>query len=683
MNLFDICLITASTARQAADFEHLLQRRLDAGLYPREIRFIVSSDPEAGRVGSGGGTLHALLALLDRFAIDGGNPDDARRFFSSHRVAVLHAGGASRRQPLYAPEGKLFAPLPLTTSSAFPPVVLDLQLSLLLAFPWREGEVVVTSGDVVLQMDMEGIERPRGEIQGFAAPASFAQGERHGVFVFDPAGEEVIDFHQKAAAGFLEQRAALEGTASCAIDTGLVSFGPAAAAALAGLGHARRVELAAGRLAFDIYRELMIAALPSVGFEGYLERVGGHSTLTHAQHRDVYDRVHPFGLSAVLAVACEFLHFGSLPDYPASCRRLGEAARGLFYHHDKGVLVPTVGPLVEHNCVETRIGDGTDQPAYAENLRSVTIARPGKRSLFAGIRNWTPEYQLPDDILVEERDVCSGTGSTRIRIICGTGDSFLPQSSIEHVTYLNGPLVDWLADRGLDAADVFADAGAVGNLVEAKLFTPVPDNGHFRGWIEKPGNPGAWRRWFLEQPRVSIAEASAGADLRAREEERIGIRRSQLRERVLAGSGFRGVSAAEFGALGLSAQDRDTLAKQLAATRDPLLAAYRSRVLGDSGVSISAEYVPLEFVAAASTASFHPAVKEDQIVWARAPVPARSRGWVERHPPVHQPVRRPRRQCRRRSQRTAADPGFRPEAPRARHPVHLGRPRPLGDRPNE
>ena len=542
MNLFDICLITTSNTRQAADFEHLLQRRLDAGLYPREIRFVVTADPEEGRVGSGGGTLLALLNLLERFSVEGGNQDEARRFFASHRVAVLHAGGASRRQPLYAPEGKLFAPLPLDTSSTFPPVVLDLQLSLLLAFPWRAGEVLVTSGDVVLQMDTENLERPQGEIQGFAAPAPFAQGARHGVFVFDPMGEEVVDFHQKATAEYLARHAALEGTTSCAIDTGLVSFGPEAAAALAGLGQKHRSNLGAGRMAFDIYRELMIAALPSLEFDEYLERVGQHSTLESTQHRDVYDRVHSFGLSAVLAVACQFLHFGSLTDYPVSCRRLGDAARGLFYLHGKGVLESSVGSLVEQNCVDTHLGSGAELPVYVENLCSVTIEHPGQRSLFAGIRDWAPDYPLPDDILVEERDVRSGSGSARIRIVCGTQDSFQLQSSLEHLRYLNGRLVDWLADRGLAATDVFSDIGACGDLLAAKLFTPVPNDDMFRGWIEKPSDPEKWKSWFLAQPRFSFADAHAGADVRSREEERIGTRRALLRKCVLKGSGFREVS---------------------------------------------------------------------------------------------------------------------------------------------
>ena len=98
------------------------------------------NDPETGRIGSGGGTLHALYTAA-------GGPEHVAAFSANERILILHAGGESRRLPYYAPEGKLFAPVPVASSSIWPPVILDVQLSLYLRFPWRDGEVLVTSGD--------------------------------------------------------------------------------------------------------------------------------------------------------------------------------------------------------------------------------------------------------------------------------------------------------------------------------------------------------------------------------------------------------------------------------------------------------------------------------------------------------------------------------------------------------
>ena len=70
MPILDTCIITASDERQAAVFRTLVQRRLDRGLYPREIAFRVFADPPAGRAGSGGGTMWALLSLLKEEGVD-------------------------------------------------------------------------------------------------------------------------------------------------------------------------------------------------------------------------------------------------------------------------------------------------------------------------------------------------------------------------------------------------------------------------------------------------------------------------------------------------------------------------------------------------------------------------------------------------------------------------------------
>ena len=87
MNIPDICIITASDEAQATVFRALIARRVEAGLYPREIEFAVCADPPGGRVGSGGGTLWALRS----------------QYHVGARALVIHAGGESRRLPAYVP----------------------------------------------------------------------------------------------------------------------------------------------------------------------------------------------------------------------------------------------------------------------------------------------------------------------------------------------------------------------------------------------------------------------------------------------------------------------------------------------------------------------------------------------------------------------------------------------------
>jgi len=56
--MFDACIIEVGTARQKLAFEALLEERRKRGLYPRELDFRVISDPDGGRVGSGGALSH-------------------------------------------------------------------------------------------------------------------------------------------------------------------------------------------------------------------------------------------------------------------------------------------------------------------------------------------------------------------------------------------------------------------------------------------------------------------------------------------------------------------------------------------------------------------------------------------------------------------------------------------------
>ena len=132
----------------------------------------------------------------------------------------------------YAPEGVLFTPLPLPSSSIIPPVVLDLHLSLFLKYPWNSGEVVAISADVIADFDTLELEENRGDICGFAVRAPISKAVNHGVFKFDSYRSNIIDYFQKADQKFLRENALLEGTGECAVDMGIISFSKNFVAAL-------------------------------------------------------------------------------------------------------------------------------------------------------------------------------------------------------------------------------------------------------------------------------------------------------------------------------------------------------------------------------------------------------------------------------------------------------------------
>ena len=406
MSIFDICVITASNRTQADGFKALLAKRLDHGLYPREVDFRVYPDPPGGRIGSGGSTMWALLCLLADY-----KTSDAREFFESHNVLIIHAGGESRRLPCYAPEGKLFAPLPVSTSSILPPVTLDMQLSLFFKFPWSKGETLITSGDVILDFDTDVLPEDRGDVCGFANADSFAEGAKHGVYRFDSRQETVVDFYQKEDEAFLAEEARLEGTGQCALDIGIVSLSPAALASLLALsdcaleiGGTVSARLSKGDFYFDIYLELITACLPALSARDYSRRLHGRSKLAQRDLAIFFNALHPFTLKGILTHSSTFLHFGSLEEFPKACLEIQDKGIEPFYAQKYAELQQQCSPeLILYNSSDFSVPVRESTSVFAENIQECSLLNAEGNNIFVGLQSWNSSLTIPDGICIEER----------------------------------------------------------------------------------------------------------------------------------------------------------------------------------------------------------------------------------------------------------------------------------------
>ncbi|MGA2977846.1 MAG: L-fucokinase [Spirochaetia bacterium] len=628
MPILDTCIITASDERQASVFRTLLERRVQRDLYPREVDFRVFSDPPAGRAGSGGGTIWALVSLLREEGLDLTARQDlalAQKAFdhlARRRILVIHAGGESRRLPAYVPEGKLFAPVPVPSSSFLPPVVLDLELSLFLKYPWREGELLVTSGDALVDFNTDLLNLPDAPMCGFAAPDSFERGSRHGVFSFDSITGAVRDYHQKASPEYLSREARIEGTESCALDLGLVSFrGQAlhalltsAAKPLEGGSIARRV--GEGRLPLDLYLELLTACLGSLERLSYGERLAGRSPAPSEVLDLLFESFHPCGLAGALVRQTSFIHFGSAAEFPASCRELRAKEILPFYALAHEELVPEVGPnLVRYDCVDADVQAGQGG-ACAEDCRGVRVSCEGE-NLFVGLRDISIRGDVPRGFCIDERRL---EGKETVRLVYHKDDTFKPRARAEDVVFCGGPLPQWLDERGLSLDDVFGDEGTV-DLYRASLFPAGVDADHLAGFWCLPSDKKKWAAWFRGAERLSISEANARSSAAVRDAARAEARRTEI-ARGLGAGGFFAISAQELAELVSEGLDTASLVKRFQATDEPLLKSYRSAALLAAGVPgvPSADRVEVPFAPRAAGGPLSCAVKQDQIVWARSPV---------------------------------------------------------------
>ena len=111
---FDWLVLTAANARQAAAYDLQLAARFEHAPLAGVRGAFAIADARDARIGSGAATVLALAEVARRLS----RAKSARslaELFAGERILILHSGGDSRRLPMYAVEGKIFAPIPKST----------------------------------------------------------------------------------------------------------------------------------------------------------------------------------------------------------------------------------------------------------------------------------------------------------------------------------------------------------------------------------------------------------------------------------------------------------------------------------------------------------------------------------------------------------------------------------------
>ena len=335
----------------------------------------------------------------------------------------------------------------------------------------------------MVDFDPQSIVRPDTAVSGHAIAASFEEGAKHGVFRFGGQRTQVLDYYQKQPAQFLGEHARIEGTDECALDMGLISMQREYVDALIAFGSSAyggdgtvEQRLEAGGGAFDIYLEMLSASLPQLSFDAYLERIGRRSRLSEAELRGCYDAFHPFALGGVLARSAQFLHFGSLAQFPSACRELAEKRSRPFYAEENPELYPlvTAGSIAydSENC-ELPTAGHAGVPALVENAAGADFSSARGGTLIIGVDDWPSEVGIPGGMCVDRRWL----GDEAVTLVYGNGDSFRPVRSPEDLVYCGARLSDWLKERGLSAEQLFPDTttGASYDLLHARLFPANTD----------------------------------------------------------------------------------------------------------------------------------------------------------------------------------------------------------------
>ena len=562
---WDYLIITASNDAQAEAYRALIGSRERLGFIRDIKKTLVVPDPGGRRIGSGGSTVYCLHRVLDQEVR--GRRNEMR---SSHkawseildrlRILIVHAGGDSRRLPPYGPCGKIFVPIPGEEGGVLGTTLFDRLIPVYQRLPpppSGAGQVVVASGDVLLDFDATSVLFSEKGITGIGALVSPEVAKNHGVYSRREDGN-VRRFLQKPSVAKQQKLGVVTPHDRSVLDIGILNFDTRAATLLLEISRvmqdraSRRALTGKGGAAekivekgLDIYREICCALGTDTSFREYQDEVrDSGSSIGDEALRIIYQGLRYVSFHVHVLPHIRFLHFGTLQD-------LLESGRALL-SSDTSESEP-ITSIIIGSQVRNR-GSIRGKNAWIEGCRieaplclvgenvvvgadiagPLTLPRRGCLDIIEGKnrrgrQGWFARTYAVDDALHKRADM---GGS-----LCGL------------------PVLEWLSRIGAGPSDAWdTDRPADERTVWSGRFFPfMGKQDEYRDWLFllEPGRATAGqRKGWLETDRYSLAEINLLADLGAFRSRRLGIRSDLLRAslpRIFGPSGE--LSADEIGFL--------------------------------------------------------------------------------------------------------------------------------------
>jgi len=519
-------IVTASNDSQAQVYDAQLRLRRQLGLLPGCRNVLVVPDTGGKRIGSGGSTLLCLMTVLSHELRDRGTAIGDPRLWletlSRLRILTVHAGGDSRRLPAYSPCGKIFVPVPGESDSCLPVTLLDRQLPTYLGLPEPDGgngQIVITSGDVLLRFDPK-CARFHGEgITGLACYASPDQASRHGVFCCGDDSKTRL-FLQKPSPEQQQAAGAIDALGRVALDIGVMHLTADTAVKLLELfgtqlcddqqltmtGELGQAVYSCG---LDFYRELCCAMGSEGTRAGYIDSVQqAGSPWDPERLATLFEAISPIPFYAHVLPSCEFLHFGT-------SRQIIDSGNYLVQQENK---YPSSNTVL---CLNTQVGpDGklSASEAWVEGCRlSSTVALEGQ-NLLVGVDVEEP-LSLPTGACV---DVIAGRNRKGTNVwfarLYGIGDTFHGMMSLDSAVFCEMPLKQWLEAVRVGPANLWPDESTDHTLWHAKLFPAMAEAGHYHDWLwmfDPQGASEKERDAWKAADRYSLSEMARLAGIEA------------------------------------------------------------------------------------------------------------------------------------------------------------------------
>ncbi|MBN1558902.1 hypothetical protein JW998_01540 [candidate division KSB1 bacterium] len=430
---FDICVLTAANDRQARGFDIQLDwRRQEADLSATAFRII--ADPQGRRIGSGGSTFLVLHALYEEFG----------ESLYAKRVLILHSGGDSRRTPAYSAVGKIFMPLPTEKHRTLFDVMLEYYSQLPNA---STGQVIIASGDVLLNFDPSFIAFSPTGITGVAFPEQPEEGAYFGVYV--PAETragfvDAVNILQKPDIARLQEQHAIDDNRRIWLDTGILHLAPDAARTWL----ACKTLIAAaqkGAINYNLYHEILYAVHGKMDIENS----------TQLKSLSLFVNCLPY---------CGFYHIGRSRELLQNFYSLTHAAAHYHFKNStrsNAALLPELKSIWVYNSVLSARRLSVSKPCLIEGCAIQRDLQLDGHNILTNIPAESSAIHLLPGMCLTVLPLVDGDW---VAVLYGIDDQFKG----EDVTFLNAPFTSFLRDRGIAEEELWSP-GEV-DIWAARLF---------------------------------------------------------------------------------------------------------------------------------------------------------------------------------------------------------------------
>jgi galactokinase/mevalonate kinase-like predicted kinase len=559
LNQWDYLIVTASNDAQARAYQSQLKVRQNLGLLSNVRDVLVVADPGGKRIGSGGSTLCCLMEVLNQQCgqeKDAGGPDLWEKMLRNLRILIVHAGGDSKRLPAYGPCGKIFVPVPSRNDTAVPATLFDRQLPTYLALPQPTpgaGQVLITSGDVLLRFEPSEVRLAGRGVTGLACYALPQQASRHGVFCRGQA-DEVKLYLQKPSVAEQSDKGAIDTYGQSCLDIGVMNFDAKTAAKMlyvfgASAGNQGKLALsgpmgdAVIEHGLDFYREICCAMGTEASKPDHRASAQNSGSRWSQNLLDkLFDAFSSVPFSMNLLKHCDFLDFGASRAIISSGTRLLQEDRGASNLHT----------FLNINNEISEAGAVTGTSSWVEGCRINSSLTLGGENVIVGVDVDEP-ISLPARACLDVIKGRSNEGGAVWFVRCyGLDDTF--KQPVERAGSFCGiEVFEWLDAAGAGPEDIWDPDMAENkrSIWNARVFPAVENHADYKQWLWMfdPNGAGseqieAWRqvdRYSLEQ---ILALADHSGFYERRDTIRAKIIRQSLRQAFHPQSGFSSVELA-------------------------------------------------------------------------------------------------------------------------------------------